>query len=93
MLLSEPRLLEEEVKMKIWGLLVVDVVMRGDREFVCVNACEKLGSMGARVYPVLSLVFTTLVNQTRQIYMMQIEMSQVQLSEYIFGQPGRKSEF
>ena len=67
--------------------------MRGDREFVRANAYEKLGSMGAKAYPVLSLVFTTLVNQTRQIYMMQIEMSQVQFSEYIFGQPGRKSEF
>lgn len=58
--------------------------MRGGREFVCVSASEKLGSTGARVYLVLSPVFTTLVNQTKQICMTQIEMSQVQFFECIF---------
>lgn len=40
--------------------------MRGHGEIVCVNAYEKLGSVGARVHPVLSLAFTSLVkaNQT-----------------------------
>lgn len=64
--------------------LVVYVFTRSDCEFVCAKAYENLGSMGARVYPVLSPLFTTLVNQTRQIYMMQIEMSQLQSTEYIF---------
>lgn len=65
--------------------------MRGDQEFLCVNAYEKLGSIGARVCPVLSPFFITLVNKTTQIYIMQIEMSQGQFSEYILSQPRRKT--
>lgn len=70
--------------------LVVYAFKRSACEFVSANAYENLGSMGTSVYPVLSPLFTTLVNQTRQIYMMQIEMSQLQsLNTYLASLAGK----
>lgn len=59
--------------------------------FVCANAYEKLGSMGARVCPVLSPVFTTLVNKTRQIYIVQIECPKISfLNMYFLSLAGKQ---